>query len=173
MKKLFICIGAVLGIWLSTIAPMTKADTLKIAASTPQTNMAGTWVYRSIKNIADPTEDLSNMKLLVGIIEIPPYQGNEFTGTLTATNFGKEIKHLLKGQINGDHFTMIALPGNDVTEGWLYNYTGWLVPMWKDGVKQVPTFVGSVLRITEHPFPGGGTSTSGGSYTIIGMKKIQ
>lgn len=137
------------------------------------TDLAGRWVYRSIKNIADPAEDLSKMKLLVGIIEIAPFTGNHFTGTLTATNFGKDIRHILQGEIKGDRFTMTALPGNDTTEGWLYNYTGWLVPKWKDGVSQVPTFVGSVMRVTEHVFPGGGMSTSGASYTIVGMKQVK
>jgi len=133
--------------------------------------LAGQWVYRSLKNIPDPNVEIGDMKLLVAVIDIPPFTGTHFTGVMTATEHGKDVRHLLEGDIQGDRFTMRAVQGNKTTEGWVYDYTGWLVPTWKEGKNQVPTFVGSVMRVTEHPFPGGGTSHANASYTIIGMKK--
>ena len=143
----------------------------KTVASHAASMLAGKWVYRSIKNIPDPNVDIGDMKLLVAVIDIPPFSGNRFSGTMTATEHGKDVRHVLEGEVQGDRFTMRAVQGNQNTEGWVYDYTGWVVPKWKDGQAQTPTFVGSVLRVTAHPYPGGGTSHAGASYTIIGMKQ--
>lgn len=143
----------------------------KTVAASAANTLAGQWVYRSLKNIADPDVEIGTMKLLVAVIDIPPFSGTHFTGVMTATEHGKDVRHVLEGDVQGDRFTMRATQGNQTTEGWVYDYTGWVVPSWKDGKNQVPTFVGSVMRVTAHPFPGGGTSAANASYTIIGMKK--
>ncbi|MFI5142310.1 MAG: hypothetical protein ACHQII_08135, partial [Bacteroidia bacterium] len=46
------------------------------------------------------------------------------------------------------------LQGNGIegtsTNGWIYNYYGFIVPEWKQGVNQVDAVVGSVVRTVDH-----------------------
>jgi hypothetical protein len=39
--------------------------------------------------------------------------------------------------------------GSDA-EGWVYDYVGYLVPAWPNGVDQRPALVGSVVRTVAH-----------------------
>ncbi len=34
---------------------------------------------------------------------------------------------------------------------WIYNYNGFLVPYWPNGVDQRPAIVGSIVRVIPHP----------------------
>jgi hypothetical protein len=52
------------------------------------------------------------------------------------------------------------------TANWEYDYVGYLVPTWPNGVKQVPAFVGTVLRGRPH-----GNSAAGYTASFIAVKQ--
>jgi hypothetical protein len=46
----------------------------------------------------------------------------------------------------------VRFQGKGVVSGeeWIYDYEGWLVPAWPNGVQQVPAMVGSIVRTIPH-----------------------
>jgi hypothetical protein len=48
-------------------------------------------------------------------------------------------------------------------EQWIYDYIGWLVPVWPNSTDrlEVPAIVGSVVRTIPHSGSGGGTNPAG------------
>lgn len=148
-------------------------DFSKTSPTKGNASIAGRWLYRSLRNSTDPNIDFAKLPLLIAILDIPPYEGDQFTGTLTATaNSEAGVRHIVQGAVKGDRFKMRATQGSDTTQGWVYDYEGWIVPQWDSGVDQIQTFAGSVRRVAAHAFPGpgGGTSIAGASYSIIGTK---
>ncbi len=60
-----------------------------------------------------------------------------------------QVRFQGKGQVRG--------------EQWVYDYIGWLVPVWpnSDATLQRPAIVGSVVRTVPHASSGGGTAPAG------------
>lgn len=56
-------------------------------------------------------------------------------------------------------------PGTQ-TEGWRYDYHGWLTQHWPNGVDQIPTLVGSVMRVNPH-----GAAQAGYVASFIAVKQ--
>jgi hypothetical protein len=143
------------------------------------TSLAGQWTYRSYRNDAavlvnadtDPavqaltpiygdgvTTAASAMKALdlifgEGIITFDPPAGNALTGNL---DMGGGLVLDFKG-------TMQIAPSGDIgiavigtgragtkTDGWEYDYKATTAPKWPNGVDQVPTLVGTVIRAKPH-----------------------
>ena len=46
----------------------------------------------------------------------------------------------------------VRFQGKGVVNGeeWIYDYEGYLVPAWPNGVQQVPAMVGSIVRTVPH-----------------------
>ncbi len=60
----------------------------------------------------------------------------------------------VKGTVHfGDPFHLRfqgrGIEGTD-TAGWVYDYNAYLVPAWMEGVNQIPSIVGSVIRTEPH-----------------------
>ena len=59
---------------------------------------------------------------------------------------------LVGASLVGNPFT-IRFQGRGVSPGiedWVYDYVGYLVPVWPNGVKQRPAIVGSIVRTEPH-----------------------
>jgi hypothetical protein len=56
---------------------------------------------------------------------------------------------------------------NSPTAGWRYDYDGWPAYQWPDGVDQVPSLVGSVVRVKSH----GPQSPAGVVASFIAVKQ--
>ena len=54
--------------------------------------------------------------------------------------------HLLRGAVRGRFQGSGTIGG----EPWVYDYTGYLVPVWPHGVDQTDAIVGSVVRTVAH-----------------------
>ncbi|WP_414588465.1 hypothetical protein [Scytonema sp. PCC 10023] len=111
----------------------------------------GTWTYRSFHNKPEEISDFNDIRL--------------WQATLTLYEDGL---NLLKGQIAAGEYTLniygamtfedgtptIRLRAEGIKEtataGWVYNYSGILVPNWPDGDNQRPTIVGTVIRTLPH-----------------------
>ena len=131
--------------------------------------LLGTWTYRSFLSNPDLNADFDSLEFGKGNIRIDhgPLQ------TLNGLIFGDDWQLTLKGSITyGDPFTL-RFQGKGVVEGseWIYDYIGYLVREWPNGVDQRPAIVGSIVRTIPHPSGGGGTSPAGVVAQWIAVKQ--
>ena len=111
----------------------------------------GKWTYRSLLN--DPDISLNFCKLEFG------------RGTIVIAEDG--APNVLKGTIGGDDWSLalhgsigygspmqVRFQGKGLVGGeqWIYDYIGWLVPVWpnSDSSLQRAAIVGSVVRTVPH-----------------------
>ncbi len=125
----------------------------------------GSWTYRSFLNdpVLDPNSDAKLSELLFG------------SGTIVIEEAPSE---LLKGTIGGDGWSLalrgsraygspaqVRFQGKGVVGGeeWIYDYIGWLVPVWPASTDALDraAFVGSVMRTIPHSSGNGGTAPAG------------
>jgi hypothetical protein len=55
-------------------------------------------------------------------------------------------------------------------EQWIYDYEGYLVAHWPNGVQQIPALVGSVIRTIPHSSSNGGISPAGVVASFYAVK---
>jgi hypothetical protein len=143
-------------------------------------SLAGQWTYRSYRNDpsvlvnADPgpavqalgaiygSDNVANAAAAVkalnlifgeGTITFDPPAGDALTGNL---DMGGGLVLDLKGtmQTNPTGDISIAVIGTGragtKTENWEYDYKATTTPKWPNGVNQVPTLVGTVIRAKPH-----------------------
>lgn len=114
----------------------------------------GQWVYRSLKNETDITKNFNDLEFGRGTITIDSI-GEDYIakaifdmGNNNKLNFTGELTRR-DNEING-----IKLKGEGVdgtpTAGWRYDYQGFIIPKWSNGVDQLLVITGSVIRITDH-----------------------
>jgi hypothetical protein len=129
--------------------------------------LVGTWTYRSFYNDPDASTDLNALELGSGNIRIDPSPMNEFAGVIGGT--GWQLK--LKGSTTyGNPFT-VRFQGTGVVGGeqWAYDYIGYVVRPWPNGVDQRMSMVGSIVRTITHKSGSGGVSPAGvvGSWFAV------
>lgn len=86
-----------------------------------------------------------------GILTIQP---SDFGRIVAVFDFGEGMQMGIKGTVHfGDPF-QLRFQGRGIegtsTADWVYDYNGYLVPDWMEGVNQVPSIVGSVIRTEPH-----------------------
>jgi hypothetical protein len=144
----------------------------------------GSWTYRSLLNdpsqffdpidsaLSDPDSLLKDPKRCLGYLK--QVYGLFFGyGTITIAEAPSTI---LTGTIGGSGWSLaltgsrsygnpmeIRFEGKGVVSGseWIYDYVGYLVPQWQNGVQQGQAMVGSIVRAIPHPSGGGGISPAG------------
>ena len=121
--------------------------------------LVGKWSYRSFLPIAELETDFNDLEFgraTITIVEAP-------FGVLAGTIGGEGWQLDLSGSINyGDPFS-VRFQGRGTLGGdeWIYDYQGYVIKSWPNGVDQVPAIVGSIVRTIPHPDGGGGTSPAG------------
>ncbi|MEO8130486.1 MAG: hypothetical protein ABJF23_25140 [Bryobacteraceae bacterium] len=120
----------------------------------------GKWTYRSLLN--DPNVDTGFDKLEFGrgTIEIENGPAQLLTGSIGGPGWSL----LLHGSRAYGSPMQVRFQGKGIVSGseWIYDYIGWLVPVWpnSDSTKQTTAMVGSVTRTIPHP-SNGGTAPAG------------
>jgi len=120
-----------------------------------QNPFVGSWTYRSFIN--DPTQVGNDAKKALDLIfaegqmDIAESAFGEFRGVV---NFGTGYDLDLRGWAGyGSPFAVrfqgVGRKGTE-TEGWVYDYIGYLVPDWPNGISQTAAIVGSVVRTVPH-----------------------
>jgi hypothetical protein len=120
--------------------------------------LLGIWTYRSF--ISDPNlnTDFDALEFGRGNIRIDDAPMQSFKGLI----YGDGWQLTLKGAIAyGNPFT-VRFQGRGIVGGaeWIYDYLGYLVPEWPNGVNQVPAMVGTIVRTIPHPTGSDGQSTA-------------
>lgn len=109
---------------------------------------AGSWIYRSFLN--EPSMPVFGEGTLV--FDDSPL--GLLTGKLSMPDNGQVLVLDLRGNFQlgtpfRARFQGVGIP-NTGTAGWIYDYLGYFIPAWPNGVDQVPAFVGSVIRTVPH-----------------------
>jgi hypothetical protein len=120
----------------------------------------GSWTYRSLLNDPDVGTDFNQLEFGRGtiVIEEAPM------GALQGTIGGPGWSLTLKGARHYGNPMHVRFQGVGVIGGeqWIYDYEGYLVSPWPNGVDQVQAMVGSVIRTIPHSAGAPGTVAPAG-----------
>jgi hypothetical protein len=120
----------------------------------------GKWTYRSFlndpdqflgdDNLDDKTKQQKLMDLVfgAGTIEIVAAPPNILKGTIGGSDWQLE----LYGSRSYGNPMAVWFQGSGTIgkEKWIYDYLGYLVPQWPDGIQQRAAMVGSIVRVIPH-----------------------
>ena len=112
----------------------------------------GTWTYRSFLNDPDLSKDSNVTQLLFGdgTLEITAPSSETLGGTIGGQGWSLD----LHGSIGYGSPSQVRFQGKGIVGGeeWIYDYIGWLVPVWpnSNSTLQRPAIVGSVVRTVPH-----------------------
>jgi hypothetical protein len=117
----------------------------------------GTWSYRSLQNNPDLSVDFHDLRFGAGTIVIEEAPMDQLKGTLGGTGWSLA----LTGSRQYGNPMRVRFQGKGYinNEQWIYDYEGYLVPAWPNGVDQHTAMVGSIVRTVPHsgsPPAGGG-----------------
>ena len=119
----------------------------------------GSWTYRSLLNDPDPEKAFNDLEFGVGtlVIEEAPEQ------VLRGTIGGEGWSLTLHGSRDYGTPMQIRFQGKGVVSGeeWIYDYIGYAIKPWPNGVNQVPAMTGSIVRTIPHSSGSGGTAPAG------------
>jgi len=123
-------------------------------------SLTGIWTYRSLLNDPDVSTDFDKLEFGRGNIRIDDAPMGVFAGSI----FGPGWSLDLNGAIGYGSPWTVRFQGVGVVGGeqWIYDYSGYVVPPWPNGVDQRPAIVGSVIRTIPHSAGGSGTVAPAG-----------
>jgi hypothetical protein len=108
----------------------------------------GTWTYRSLLNDPDVGAGFATLEFGRGTIEIREDALQILTGTIGGPGWSLALKGSREyGTPMRVRFQGVGVVGG---EQWIYDYEGYLVSHWPNGVQQRPAIVGSVIRTIPH-----------------------
>ncbi len=146
------------------------ADAVYPRSPQPPPNPAlGHWTYRSFMNNPDVDKDFNALEFGRGELIIEELAQGLFEGRLS---FGDTYQFRLRGIADLSSFpAVIRFQGvGDTTDSkaQIYDYTGFFVPTWSNGVDQRPAIVGSTVRTVAH---NGGRARAGVVGSFIALKR--
>jgi hypothetical protein len=110
----------------------------------------GSWTYRSFVNDPTPGLPFNDLAFAEAELVIDAFAPGSFSGRLI---LGPGVEMALVGASSfGNPFT-IRFQGRGDTpaaEELVYDYVGYLAPVWPNGVDQRPAIVGSIVRTEPH-----------------------
>jgi hypothetical protein len=120
----------------------------------------GTWTYRSFLNNPDVNKAFNDLEFGRGTIVIEEAPMPSLKGTIGGPGWSLA----LKGARAYGNPMYARFQGVGIVNGekWIYDYEGYLVPDWPNGVDQVAAIVGSVIRTIPHSSGQPGTMSPAG-----------
>jgi hypothetical protein len=131
--------------------------------------LVGTWTYRSFRNVAEHVEPLDRLLFAEATLRIDEAPFGTFAGSL---DMGEAGTLTMKGSAGYGTPFAVRFQGvghAGVSDGWVYDYIGYLVPAWPNGVNQVPAIVGSVIRTVDHS---NGQAKAGVVASFVAVKQV-
>ncbi len=108
----------------------------------------GSWTYRSLLNDSDVNTDFDKLEFGRGTIVIDEAAMQTLVGTIGGPGWSLALAGARSyGNPMHARFQGTGIVGG---EKWVYDYEGYLVPSWPNGVGQAPAIVGSVVRTIPH-----------------------
>jgi hypothetical protein len=121
----------------------------------------GNWTYRSFLNDPDISKAANNLLFGEGTLTIAEKSETELSGTIGGPGWSLD----LRGGFGYGSPMQVRFQGKGVVGGeeWIYDYIGWLVPVWPNSTDrlEVSAIVGSVVRTIPHSGDGGSTNPAG------------
>jgi len=123
-------------------------------------SLTGIWTYRRLLNDPDVSIGFDKLEFGRGNIRIDDAPMGVFAGSI----FGPGWSLDLNGAIGYGSPWAVRFQGVGVVGGeqWIYDYSGYVVPPWPNGINQRPAIVGSVIRTIPHSAGGNGTVAPAG-----------
>jgi hypothetical protein len=135
----------------------------------PPNPALGTWTYRSFVNNPDISKDFNDLEFGRGDLIIEQLAPGIFEGRLS---FGDTYQFRLRGVADFSSVPCtVRFEGVGDTKDskeQVYDYMGFFVPMWSNGVDQRPALVGSAVRTVAH---NGGRARAGVVGSFIALKR--
>jgi hypothetical protein len=131
--------------------------------------LVGVWTYRSFLNDPDLSTQFNDLEFGRGNIRIDPSPMNEFKGLIYDT--GWQLK--LTGSVNYGNPFSVRFQGKGLVSGeeWIYDYVGYLIRPWPNGVEQRMAMVGSIVRTIPHSSGSGGVAPAGVVCSWIAVRQ--
>jgi len=130
----------------------------------------GSWTYRSLLNETDPSIAFNDLEFGVGTIVINEGPAELLTGTIGGQGWSLE----LHGSRAYGSPSQVRFQGKGLVSGeeWIYDYIGWLVPVWPNSttILQKTAIVGSVVRTIPHSSGTGGVAPAGVVASFYAVK---
>lgn len=121
----------------------------------------GSWTYRSLLNDPDVNKQFNDLEFGRGTIVIEDGPEEVLRGTIGGSGWSLA----LHGSRAYGSPMQVRFQGKGVVSGeeWVYDYIGWLVPVWpnSDDRLQRAAIVGSVVRTVPHSGSNGGINPAG------------
>lgn len=139
--------------------------------------LVGVWTYRSFNNDTDLNTKLDDLLFGEGFIRIDESASNTFKGLIYGTDDnspkGKITWQLnLTGSTNQGNPVTVRFQGKGIVSGseWIYDYVGYLILPWPNGIDQEMAFTGSIVRTIPHPGSSGGLHPAGVTASWYAVK---
>jgi hypothetical protein len=130
----------------------------------------GTWTYRSLLNDPDVTTDFDKLEFGRGTLVITEASPDTLGGTIGGPGWSLS----LHGSFGYGSPMQVRFQGRGLVGGeeWIYDYIGWLVPVWPNSNAQLEraAIVGSVVRTVPHS-SNGGTAPAGVVASFYAVKQ--
>lgn len=125
----------------------------------------GEWAYRSFVSNPDLTAPPNTLLFGSGTLQISVSRSGEVSGSLG----GEGWQLALSGTAKAGTPASIRFQGKGIIGGeeWVYDYLGYRVPQWENGIDQRAAIVGSIVRTKTHS---GGNSSAGVVAQWIAVK---
>src|SRR5262245_15467194 len=121
----------------------------------------GTYTYRSLLNEPNINTDFKDLEFGRGTLVITAPFSDQLGGTIGGDNWSLN----LHGSISYGSPGQIRFQGQGIVGGeeWVYDYIGWLVPIWPNSTDtlQRKAIAGSVVRTVPHSGSGGSIDPAG------------
>ena len=134
---------------------------MSMSTSTSNNPFVGSWTYRSLLNDADVSTDFDKLEFGRGTIVIEDGPEEVLRGTIGGPGWSLA----LHGSRAYGSPAQVRFQGKGLVGGeeWIYDYIGWLVPVWpsSNGQLQQAAIVGSVTRTIPHSSGTGGVAPAG------------
>jgi len=107
----------------------------------------GQWSYRSLLNNPDLAVPFDQLRFVQGTLDLA-VNGNDITGTIGGPAWSLDITGTFESE--DQIYFLLHCVGNIGGEVWKYDYRGFVVPDWSDGVDQRGALVGLIMRVVQH-----------------------
>ena len=139
----------------------------KVPAQFDSKYFNGNWTYRSLYN-APANTPFANLEFAQAVMRFKNNSGDSIFGIL---DMGPGYALNLKGKLTiSNASTTFYIEGHGVpntnTANWEYDYQGYIVPKWKNGIQQADACAGSVIRSKTH-----GNAKAGQTATFYLVKQ--
>ena len=115
----------------------------------------GTWTYRSLLNDPDGSKAFNDLQFGEGTLKITAVSLDTLGGTIGGPGWSLD----LHGSFGFGSPMQVRFQGRGLNSGeeWIYDYIGWLVPVWPNSNAQLEraAIVGSIVRTVPHSGDGG------------------